>query len=180
MAIVTNIVGDLLLSDTDFIVHQINSVVVKPHGLSAAIAAKWPWACRYAQRRQDGSRNLAIEEDHDAPGSVVLMQPPIGVKAPIVVGLVGQYEMGRPLAYNRGLPLSSQDTKINREEWFLQGLNKLAVIMRATKKYSAAFPKYIGSALAGGCWASYNRMISEDFARLVPEAEIRIIELPKC
>lgn len=168
--------GDLLEVEADFIVHQINCLSVKAHGLAESIAKKYPWADRYAKRRQDGNRNLAIPEDRDLPGDVVVLVPPVAISAPYVVGLLGQYDFSSPLKYNRGLPLSKEDTAENREKWFWQALQKFAVIVNATQKTKIAFPERIGCGLAGGSWPKYIEML-KSFSELVSRSEIIIVKL---
>ena len=56
--------GDLLKTkDVNCIVHQVNCLCIKAHGLSQQIADKFPWADIYSSRQEHGNKNLAITND---------------------------------------------------------------------------------------------------------------------
>ena len=61
---------------------------------------------------------------------------------------------------------------------FMQGLKKMADVMKATGKMTLAFPHLIGCGMAAGDWVIYEKMIV-DFSRLIPSAKIFIIKLKK-
>lgn len=166
--------GDLLTVDAELIAHQINSLAVKAHGLSAAIAKKFPWADRYSQREAMKDRNLAIPYWRDRPGSIVILRPPDD-DGPVVACLVGQYDMGLPGRYKR-LPDSEKDTKVQREIWFKECLGELTWYVGWANIKSVAFPDRIGCGLAGGNWTVYSKMI-EDFAQNVPDTVVQIVQL---
>ena len=57
--------GDLLDCNIKVICQQLNCLAVRPHGLSEAIANKFPYANVYSRRRSVGNRNLAIKEENE-------------------------------------------------------------------------------------------------------------------
>jgi O-acetyl-ADP-ribose deacetylase (regulator of RNase III) len=70
--------GDLLkLRDVDAIIHQVNCLCVKAHGLSKQIAEKYPWGDIYSTRRAEGKTNLAVFEDRGIPGTTEIGSLPI-------------------------------------------------------------------------------------------------------
>lgn len=236
--------------DVQCIVQQLNCLCVKPHGLSATIASKWPWANHYNTRRQQGNMNLAVMEDRKRPGDIVVCAPPTTPEAmpqggapldtetslsdgsaactddaekvegstegvpgtdksaprmqttsvtaaasapdkppPFVVGLFGQYEMGKPLQYDytkymardigRGYNVPDPDTTENRARWFEEALGKLAAWMVAQNIKRVAFPRLIGCDLAGGKWKSdsgrgYLDMLKA-FAKSLPDGTTVLI-----
>ena len=52
------------------IVHQVNCLTVKSHGISAIIAKKYPWTDVNSKRTSIKSRNLATVETRGKPGNV--------------------------------------------------------------------------------------------------------------
>lgn len=104
---VQEVLGDLLEPGNWYaIAHQINSRCVKPHGLSAAVAALGR-GCHYGRRRPQGSRNLAIELDRPPMGSIDVLGDPDDHTRPksyIIIGLMAQLDYGtagvkRPIAH---------------------------------------------------------------------------------
>jgi len=93
--------GNLL--DHPVVVHQANCLTTRAHGLSAAIAARWPWADCYAARRAVGRRNLAVPADRADPGSIEVRSR----DQQTVVALFAQYDYGRPGAACAGRPRAS-------------------------------------------------------------------------
>ena len=67
--------GDVLkVTMVDAIVQQCNCLAVKAHGLSQAIADRYPWADPYRIRRPEGKRNLVVREDLAVPGSIQILK----------------------------------------------------------------------------------------------------------
>ena len=158
--------GDLLDGNWSHIIQQCNCLVVYPHGLSKSIADRYYYANIYSLRMPQGSRNLATEQTRGTPGTIVVAEPPAGSQAPIVFNFMAQYEMGKPLKYQR-VHNEIVDNAQNREKWFVACL--LAMEMTGIKKYNIkvlAFPDHIGCGLAGGNWEHYKKMI-DDFAERI-------------
>src|SRR6478672_1386642 len=87
--------GDLLTSTCDAIVQHCNCVTIIPHGLSATIATKFPYADIYSTRTAQ-SRNTATPASRGSPGDLVLCWPLDGQTGPVVVCLMSQICPGRP------------------------------------------------------------------------------------
>ena len=65
---------DLLkLREVDVIIHQVNCLCVKPHGLSKQIK-KYPWGDIDSTRRAEGKTNLAVVEDRGIPGTIEIFK----------------------------------------------------------------------------------------------------------
>lgn len=79
-----------------------------------------------------------------------------------VINLVGQYRPGGP---------KQNETRIQREQWFQQGLLKIQDI---ADLQSIAFPYNIGCGLAGGTWDNYKKMIDQ-FAYDNPHVKVYIV-----
>ncbi len=152
--------GNLINATEQYIVQQCCITAVKPHGLSATIARRFPSACPYARRRPiSAKRNFAVHKDQPQPGTIIVLG-----RRP-VISLFGQVEMGRPGAYNRGvdIPDSSED----RIGYFKAGLAEIAKL----EPKSLAFPFRIGCGLAGGHWPTYQKVL-EDFAAQMPTTRV--------
>ena len=86
--------GDLLKAkDVDVIVHQVNCLCIKAHGLSKQIAERFPWGDIYSTRRGEGNRNLAVREDRGIPGTIKLLKSPEPLQ-PDVVCFLSQWDYG--------------------------------------------------------------------------------------
>jgi hypothetical protein len=156
-------VGDMFDVGADVIVHQINCLTVRPHGLSEILKLKYPYSDRYGQRRPTSpGGNLAIPQDRDKPGTIAVMKPsPSFANGPVIVGILGQFEMGKPFAYKRvhGSDIP-EDSAAQRQVWFAQGLQALAKwILENPGANVIVFPKFIGCGLAGGDWKVYRELI---------------------
>lgn len=148
--------GDLLsLRDVDAIVHQVNCLCIKSHGLSKQLAEKYPWGDIYSKRLAEGNRNLTISEDRDTPGSIRTFKPQEFLY-PDIVCFFSQWDFGLPEHNLRHIP-PYHDTRKNRETWFQQCLEAL----QDTSYKSIAFPYQIGCGLGGGDWNSYIKLIEE-------------------
>ena len=98
---------------------------------------------------------------------------------PTVINLFAQYQMGAPSTRasrmgNPPFPPGVVDSAAQREEWFQQCLNAIAVL--TPKPASLAFPSHIGCGLAKGHWPTFERMI-EDFATANPDVRVTIATL---
>lgn len=167
--------GDILDVTEGIIVQQCNCLCIRPHGLSKAIADKWPWADPYGKRKQMGKRNMAVFEDWDTPGTW-LAHACFGSKVKLhVVDLFAQLDYGvaednpnylkpPPWRQNRLKVLASSkfknnpDTMANRLEWFYKALESMCSQL-PKETDTVYFPYKIGCGLAGGHWPDYHTVI---------------------
>lgn len=150
--------GNLLKTkDVDAIVHQVNCLCIRAHGLSEQIAEHFPWADIYSTRRGESSRNLAVLEDRGIPGTIKVFKSPKGL-SPDIVCFLSQWDFGTVDQANRQVP-PYKDTKENRLHWFRQCLDELATV----NIKSVGLPHNVDCEL-GGDWIDYINVIS-DFAR---------------
>lgn len=157
--------GDLTKATEQYIVHQCCCTAVKPHGLSAIIAKKFPDACVYSKRRRiSPTRNFAVPEDRPEPGTIMIC----GERQ--VIALFGQVEMGKPGAFFRGV--KTPDGPQDRLRYFKAGLAEIVKL----KPTSLAFPYNIGCGLAGGHWPTYRKAL-EDFAAEMPNTSVVLYSL---
>lgn len=153
---------DLLESECDIILQQLNCLCVRPHGLSDAISKKFPYANVYGQRTPIGSKNLATESTRGSPGKIVISNGPV-----TVIGLYGQYDFGKAYSrnYRPSLPAKYGEKETNelRENWFkrcLKNLRKWLVENNMnTSDIEIGVPYKIGCGLAGGNWDKYYDML---------------------
>ena len=143
-----------------WMVHQGNCLTTKPHGLSASIASKWPFANVYGERRkQVGANNLAVDEDWGIPGTVDIRGGGDGCEnVPIVVMLLAQLAPGKPGAYYSSVVPPDRDTSDARLEWFRMALDAFGEHI-AEEEGDVSFPYGIGCGLAGGDWTQYRSVI---------------------
>ena len=170
--------GDLLEFAADCIVHQVNCVSIKAHGLSLDIAHRFPYADVYAKRATHKPRTRG------ALGSVVFMRPRTStlvttIPQPVVACLMAQVCPAKPGDYaaTYGVP-ADQDTTETRFAAFRDCLGVLSVEVRARQWSSVAFPFQIGCGLAGSMdnWHLYENAI-HDFANSVqPTAQVFILK----
>jgi hypothetical protein len=166
------IAGNLMCTDDTIIVQQCNCLTVKPHGLSAQIAAKFPYANVYTKRHAIGRRNLAKEPYRARTGSVEMCKPFMANEGPKVACLFAQWECGRPGVYNRCIhPDGLADDATNRIRWFASSLHAMGLLVAPHD--SISLPWSIGCGLAGGKWPVYRQLIVE-FAYAHPENKITI------
>lgn len=154
--------GNLLASNCDVIVQQCNCVTIKSHGLSKAIADKYPYANMYSKRRAK-SANMATVADR--PGTCKIMIPD-HPGDPYVACLLGQYYPGKAGNYWSKVYTHLDfydDSSKNRLEWFKKALDDLEY--QLANDYSeldtVGFPYKIGCGLAGGDWRQYQKLIKE-------------------
>jgi len=95
------------------IVHQINCLTVKAHGLSEKLFSKYPYSDVYSKRRQEGNKNLAVDKDRGTPGEITVSWEK---DKPVIVGLLAQYDFSTVnYRYRRGI---IQETTKMRESGF--------------------------------------------------------------
>jgi O-acetyl-ADP-ribose deacetylase (regulator of RNase III) len=145
--------GDLCLAPQKYIAQQCNCLTVRGHGLAKTISQFYLWADPYSSRKPMGSRNCAIPQDRDVPGTIRVLTDGNN-KA--VICMFAQWAPGKSLAYS-SYPEYAKDTKDAREEWFRQCLEA----MKLLDTDEIAFPYGIGCGLAGGNWKRYEEMIEE-------------------
>lgn len=171
------------------IAQQCNCCSAIPHGLSATIAAKYPYASCYARRRGIGRRNHALPACRSKPGTIEVDTPPppptyTGTPSlPLhphhsdvahddappavvtVVHLFGQYYMGKPGAWGRPYATKGDpevpDTPSLRIGWFRDCLGATENWMKIHHHTRIAMPYQIGCGLAGGRWSEYSRILQE-------------------
>ncbi|CAC5383160.1 unnamed protein product [Mytilus coruscus] len=146
--------GDLLkLRDVDAIIHQVNCLCVKAHGLPKQIVDSFPWADIYSNRRAEGNRNLAIVEDRGIPGTIQVFKSQETLR-PDIVCFLSQWDFGTPdQAYRHISPY--KDTRENRIVWFRQCLEQL----KSLNIKSIGIPYQISCGLGGGDWTAYFNII---------------------
>lgn len=83
------VIGDIVKSKDQYILQQCNCLTVRGHGLSETLARAFPYADIYSERRPQGNRNLAIEDDRAKPGTVSICMDPQG-NNPGIICLFGQ------------------------------------------------------------------------------------------
>jgi len=153
MVIIATVRGDLLdskpISGQWYIAQQTNCNTKTPHGLSDAIAKKWSYANPYGNR---GSQP-------DTPGSVVILEPPVGRVGPTVLCLMAQWSPSKPNAYSNRYPRTYKDSYDNRKQWFRECLSCLDDEIPDSEV--VCFPYQIGCGLAGGKWADYQNMLED-------------------
>jgi hypothetical protein len=152
MVIVSENVGDILLSDSKFIAQQNNCCTTKAHGLSDKIARKYPYANVYSLRiNKPGCRNNSITRD--IPGTIKVCDGP----GPTIICMFAQYCPGKPEYYAKIYDKTYHDTYDNRLIWFKMCLDK---ILEAGIT-EVSMPYYIGCGLAGGDWTKYYKVLQD-------------------
>ena len=130
---------DLLDAEEEYILQQCNcgACKFKPHGLSTAIAKKFPFADPYSLRirRPMGQRNFAVKEDQPNPGSIQILKDEDFAKK--VICMFTQYGMGKPYSFT----------------------NKVA--QQVAPHGTLAMPFHVGCGLAKGDWQTYKQLINE-------------------
>jgi O-acetyl-ADP-ribose deacetylase (regulator of RNase III) len=174
-------VGDLLTVEADYIVHQANCLTVRPHGLAAAIFAKWPEVDCYTRRRaESGKRNVATAADRPHPGTIQVDSRVVHLFAQWTPGKAGRFE-----AYPMP-PSAPAETDALRVGWFANALCALETKLKADyaaaprlRKYVVAFPRLIGCDLAGGDWSIYRSLLVDFALRVRAVADVLIVKLLK-
>lgn len=141
--------GDLLESDSQYIVHQLNCVTTTASGLAAQIFDKFPYANAYAGRILPSALGTI-----DIRGD--------GVDQRFVIGIFGQYYPGKSKYPN--------DSEKDRLISFKSGL----IAIHKLNPVSIAFPFGIGCGLAGGAWNKYRRLI-EEFSAVCEDTKVYVV-----
>lgn len=136
----TEIIGDILETKAQWIIHQCNITSEKVKGLALDIFTKYPYANTY-QRNSVVKRQIGTVSFHYGHKNIINL-------------------------YAQRFPGSSRypnDTEVNRLNWFISGLRQIETECKTnpSKFQSFAFPKYIGCGLAGGQWNLYYRCIQK-------------------
>lgn len=144
MEYLTIIDGDLLEATEDYIVHQCNCITDHGKQLSKSMFDTFPYANTYKLRTKD-------KNTYNIQGTIDIMGN--GVNQRFVINAYAQYYPGKS-KYN--------DSPKNRQQWFIECLQKISQIKDIRKK-SIALPFNIGCGLGGGNWDEYYAII-KDFA----------------
>lgn len=145
-----------------YIMHQTNCLTCRPHGLSDAIAKKFPHHGNIYGTRTCQSRNLAVAESRSTPGTAVITH--CNDDSPSIIHLMGQWAPGRvysvwvrkhyPVCPTLGRPETADD----RKRWFAEALEQVDAELDINDR--VAVPYMIGCGLAGGAWQDYERMLN--------------------
>lgn len=149
--ILETINGYLLDAKEEYIAQQCNCVTVKAHGLSAAIAKRFPYADLYSQRSRIGSRNCTA--DPDIPGTIKIAADPECPKK--IICMFAQWTPGKPSAYSKFYPKTFDDSYKSRKIYFKKCLDEIDSL----GINRIAMPYLIGCGLAGGIWKDYETML---------------------
>lgn len=164
---IQHIKGDLLSSKSQYIVQQTCCTAIKAHGLSDAIAQKWPSINPYTSRKRL-FRNWATLESRDCPGTIKVYENSDG---PNVICAFGQYTHGKP-GHEDPAKQPVVDDATSRLLYFKQCLDRISDL----KPVSVSFPFRIGCGLAGGNWKLYSAAL-ESWALVNPDISVSIYTL---
>ena len=153
----SQITGNLLEHNAQYIAHQCNCVTNRSAHLSKAVFTRFPYADVYCLRTQP-----------DTLGTIKIKGN--GKDKRWVINMFGQYFPGK-CKYPNG----SKDNPKLREESFQKCLDKISEIEDLE---SIAFPWGIGCGAAGGDWKNYEKMISS-FAKKNFLTDVYIVRLPE-
>lgn len=173
---VEHVEGDLLDTEADVYAHQISSLPCRAHGLSAAVAARHPWADHYGQRTQMGTRNLATPNTRPPCGSIQEAHNPNGGFPRAIMGMVGQLDFGRP-GYSRSRVYPGDDTPAKRLAWFGSAFGAVCAWAQTHGCHTVALPHRVGCGLGGGDWAEYQLAIDR-IAAAHPRLTVLIVRKP--
>jgi len=168
---VVEIIGSLLDSDAQFIVHQTNCRH-KPPGLGLAkhVFTKWPHSDVYSPRAP-----WTRGHQYDKPGTITVLGGGHGATAACrasrgVINLFGQDWQGKKEKSAK----SWEESRGMRLEWFSQAVDAISQIPNLK---SVAFPYKIGCNLAGGNWNAYRKVL-EGLALKCPKVRVVVYKLP--
>ena len=167
-----NILDSQFSSKDNIIVHIINCIAIKPHGLSNSLAIRYPYSNVYAKRKGIKRLNRATVDNRPKPGTLVVSQNNNDKQLPYIGALVSQFYMGKSSERNfmtkklikqlkdnnryndesflKGL---INDTQRQRVIWFKESLIALADHVNQNNIKRIIFPYRIGCGLAGGNWS---------------------------
>lgn len=145
--------GNLLDVKKGYIVQQCCCTATKAQGLAAAIAAKYPSANPYAERRKFKG-TWAVKDDRPTPGTISVVKSD-GVDGCCVVNAFAQYCHGTPGKVKDPLEIDVADSASDRLSYFSMCLDAIAKLNPKV----VAFPYKIGCGLAGGSWSIYEILI---------------------
>jgi O-acetyl-ADP-ribose deacetylase (regulator of RNase III) len=160
--------GDLLEAKTDVIVQQCNCVTIKSHGLSNAIAKRYPYADIYSKRIRKSANCAKIPE---IPGTCVISKQD---GQPTIAALLSQICPGKPGQWCKVYNIDpSLDNAKSRLQYFKLSLENLVRICVEENWKSISFPYKIGCKLAGGNWIQYLELL-KDFASQANKFDITV------
>jgi hypothetical protein len=159
------VTGDVLDQHSDYAVcHQCNCLTIKSHGLSAAVARKWPWADVYTKRIRKtanttsnpsrlGSIDVVVDVDDDTSNTKV-------------VCMYAQWAPGKASDHTGykwhhkypPTPTKNDDTKAARLKHFESCCRLIDSDQNITH---IAVPYQIGSGMAGGSWKAYKQILQK-------------------
>lgn len=151
---------NILESKEKIIIHQTNCISTNAKGLAQQLFSKYPYSNFYPKRQNP--------ELQDIPGTIDIKYSE-NSDNPIIIGLFGQYSVGKPLEYQMNA-MCKLDTYDNRKRWFQNGLNLVGKFLpkflpktcekTCKEKITIACPFGIGCGLAGGKWDDYLEMLT--------------------
>ena len=148
---VTETVGDLLTTDVDIIVHQVNCLGIMDTGVARQVREKYPEVNKaYCDLCQ------SVDSPSSLLGSIQVIPTLDGKR---ICNLFGQVAIGRKQC------MTEYDAVAN-------ALNQIKSYMEKNNLRTVAFPKYIGCGLAGGNWDTMKDLIEATFE---DEAEIKCL-----
>ena len=149
--------GDLLSTEgVDAVVHVVNCLCTRPHGLSMQIAEKYPWGDVYHKRKSVRGSNLAIENDRGVPGTIQIFDPPLA-RFPKIICLLAQWDYGKAKGFKARQVPPYVDSESNRTMWFSQCLEE----MGKTDVKTVAIPYRLGCGLGGQDWGVYLSLLRD-------------------
>ena len=153
--ILKEISGDLL--EIDVIAQQCNCLTVRSHGLAKTISEQMDIDIYKVRTPVKIEKNLSVCNDRGIPGTCQLVKNESKYPPKYVACLLAQFAPGKPQFYYRNITAyhGYRDDSYDRHQWFRNSLDELAENMKRKKLTTIAFPKYIGSNLAGGNWEEY-------------------------
>ena len=150
------VIGSLLDSAADYIVHQTNCMSSgQAAGIARVIFDKFPWANSYIRRV---GKRMPLR--HQMPGDIEVFGTPGSERK--VINLYGQFYPGGPSD-----DIDEVDHPDNRREWFALGLDKIAHSGILHDGETIACPWQIGCGIAGGDWHGVYYPMLDRFAAIV-------------
>jgi hypothetical protein len=154
------VTGDVLNQDSHYAVcHQCNCLTMKSHGLSAAVANKWPWADVYAKRTRKTANTTSAPS---RLGSIDVVTDDSSLTK--VVCMYAQWAPGKASDHAGyrwhhkypPTPTKNDDTKAAR----LKHFESCCRLIDSDQDIShIAVPYQIGSGMAGGSWKAYKQIL---------------------